>query len=68
MLRLIAALRAEGMALLVASSELEELVRFADRVVVMRDRHKVAELSGEQISEAHIMAAIAAHEDADAAA
>src|SRR5690606_38773770 len=31
-LRLIAALRAEGMALLVASSELEELVRFADRV------------------------------------
>ena len=67
-LRLIAALRAEGMALLVASSELEELVRFADRVVVMRDRHKVAELSGEQISEAHIMAAIAAHEDADAAA
>jgi simple sugar transport system ATP-binding protein len=61
-IRMIGALRAEGMSLLVTSSELEELVRFADRVVVMRDRHKAAELTGDAVSESHIMAAIAAPE------
>ena len=63
-IRLIRELCEQGMALLVTSSELEELVQFADRVVVMRDRRKVAELAGEEISEGRIMAAIADGESA----
>ncbi len=58
-IKLIRRLCKEGMALLVTSSELEELVAFSDKVVVLRDRQKVSELSGEEISESNIMAAIA---------
>lgn len=58
-LKLIRALCDEGMALLVTSSELEELVAFSDEIAVMRDRKKVAELRGEEITENHIMEAIA---------
>lgn len=58
-LRLIRELCATGMGLLVASSELEEIVAFSDRVVVLRDKAKVAELSGDEITEDHIMRAIA---------
>ncbi|MEJ2045272.1 MAG: sugar ABC transporter ATP-binding protein [Reinekea sp.] len=50
---------ADGMGLMVASSELEELVAFAHRVVVMRDRNKAAELSGEDVSRDAIITAIA---------
>ena len=49
----------EGLALLVASSELEEIVAFSHRVVVLRDRHKVTEIVGEDISRAKIVEAIA---------
>ncbi|MEU4740804.1 sugar ABC transporter ATP-binding protein [Actinosynnema sp. NPDC023658] len=45
--KVVADLAAEGMAVLFISAELEEVVRVSDRVVVMRDRHKVAELEGE---------------------
>lgn len=58
-LKLIKKLCGEGMSLLVTSSELEELVAFSDRVAVMRDRRKVAEIEGEDISENNIMQAIA---------
>lgn len=58
-LKLIRALVARGMALLVASSELEELVAFSQKVVVMRDREQVAELEGAAINEENIMRAIA---------
>ncbi|MFE9747764.1 sugar ABC transporter ATP-binding protein, partial [Saccharothrix saharensis] len=44
--KVVADLAAEGMAVLFISAELEEVVRVSDRVVVMRDRHKVAELDG----------------------
>jgi galactofuranose transport system ATP-binding protein len=47
------------MAILFISSELEEVVRVSDRVVVLRDRAKVAELTGDQISEQAIMHTIA---------
>ena len=57
--RLIASLRARGMAILFISSELEEVVRDSQRVVVLRDRRKVGELVGGQISESAIMKAIA---------
>jgi simple sugar transport system ATP-binding protein len=36
----------EGMAVLFISSEMEEVVRVSDRIVVMRDRAKVGELPG----------------------
>ena len=58
--KLMARLTAEGMAILFISSDLEEIVRNSHRVVVLRDRSKVAELSHEQISETSIMEAIAA--------
>ncbi|MCS5874344.1 hypothetical protein LN650_29240 [Klebsiella pneumoniae subsp. pneumoniae] len=35
---------ADGLALLVISSELEELVGYADRVIILRDRRQVAEI------------------------
>jgi monosaccharide-transporting ATPase len=50
----------EGLSILFISSEIEEIVRTSDRVVVLRDRAKVAELAGEQISESGIMHSIAA--------
>jgi len=58
-IQLIKTLCSEGLALLVASSELEEIVAFADRVAVMRDRDKVSELSGESITQDNIIEAIA---------
>jgi galactofuranose transport system ATP-binding protein len=50
---------AEGLALYVISSEIEEIVAYSSRVLVLRDRHKVAELSGADISPPTIVAAIA---------
>lgn len=58
-IRLIRQLCAEGMALLVISSELEEIVTYADRVIVLRDRVHVATLEAERIEESSILAAIA---------
>jgi len=60
--RLIIDLSHEGMAILFISSELEEVVRCSDRVVVLRDRKKLAELVGEQIEEDQIMHTIASKE------
>jgi simple sugar transport system ATP-binding protein len=59
-IRLIESLCADGLALLVISSELEELVGYADRVVILRDRQQVAEIPLEQLSVAAIVNAIAA--------
>lgn len=56
---LIRTLCERGMALLVVSSELDEVVTFSDRILVMRDRYKVAELSGEQLHPNDIIEAIA---------
>jgi simple sugar transport system ATP-binding protein len=52
-------LRQKGLAVVFISSELEEVARSCQRVVVLRDRHKVAELSGAEVTEANIMRAIA---------
>ena len=57
--RLIARLRRMGMAILFISSELDEVVRTSQRVVVLRDRGQVAQLAGGQISEQAIMQTIA---------
>jgi simple sugar transport system ATP-binding protein len=58
--RLVRELRDEGLSLLVVSSELDELVTYSDRVIVLRDRAHVDELRGEDIEVAKILAAIAA--------
>lgn len=58
-LALIKSLCEDGMSLLVTSSELEELVAFANKVVVLRDRNKVTELSGHELTSQHVMKAIA---------
>lgn len=58
-IQLIRQLCAQGLGLIVASSELDELVEFSDKVIVMRDRRKVAEVSGNEITQQRIMQAIA---------
>lgn len=58
--KLIRELAAKGMAILFISSELDEVVRNSHRVIVLQDRKKVADLSGQKITEANIMHAIAA--------
>ena len=56
---LIRRLCADGLALLVASSELDELVAVSDRVAVLRDRHKVGEMAGSDITRENIIQTIA---------
>ena len=58
-IELIEKLRENGMALVVASSELEELVAYSTRVIVLRDRQQVGELTGDQITADNIVHAIA---------
>ncbi|WP_136487284.1 galactofuranose ABC transporter, ATP-binding protein YtfR [Vibrio sp. H11] len=58
-IRLIESLCANGLALLVISSELEELVGYADRVLVLKDRRQVAEIPTADLSVPAIMQAIA---------
>ncbi|MBK4722652.1 sugar ABC transporter ATP-binding protein [Azospirillum sp. YIM DDC1] len=62
-IRLIERLCADGMALLVVSSELEEIVAYSRRVVVLRDRRHVAELRGGEVAVDRIVAAIASEPD-----
>ncbi len=49
----------EGLALLVASSELDEIVAVSDRVEVLRDRHKVREIAGNDVTRENIIRTIA---------
>jgi simple sugar transport system ATP-binding protein len=49
----------QGLALIVASSELEEIVAFSHRVAVLRDRRKVTEIVGADITRSAIVEAIA---------
>ena len=65
--RTINRLRDEGLALVVISSELDEVVAYSSRIVVMRDREMVAELSGENINPGVIVQAIANHRDEEVA-
>jgi simple sugar transport system ATP-binding protein len=60
-LKFVQAAREKGMSILFISSELEEVVRDSQRVVVLRDRSKVGELSGQEITEENIMHTIAGH-------
>ncbi|WP_425145240.1 sugar ABC transporter ATP-binding protein [Deinococcus sp.] len=57
--RLIGELAQEGLAVLMISSELEELIEGCHRVTVLRDGQTVARLSGTQISEERLLHAMA---------
>jgi len=57
--KLVLELAAEGKACIFISSELDEVLRTSHRVVVLRDREVVAELTGTEIDEETIMRAIA---------
>jgi simple sugar transport system ATP-binding protein/ribose transport system ATP-binding protein len=54
---LLVSLAANGMAILLISNEIEEILGLAHRVVVMRAGRVVAELTGEQVTEEAILAA-----------
>jgi galactofuranose transport system ATP-binding protein len=58
-LALIRRLCSEGLGLLVASSELDEIVAVCDRVAVLRDRRKVGEITGEDVTQENIIRTIA---------
>ncbi|GEM44544.1 sugar ABC transporter ATP-binding protein [Deinococcus cellulosilyticus] len=62
--QLISDLAEDGLGVLMISSELEELTEGCHRVVVLRDGETVAELHGEDLSEKHIMHAMAGAEGA----
>ncbi|MBR0755483.1 sugar ABC transporter ATP-binding protein [Bradyrhizobium jicamae] len=63
-IRLIRELCERGLALLVISSELDEIVAYSDRVVVLRDRAHVGALDEHAIGVPSILAAIAADDAA----
>lgn len=50
---------AKGLAILFISSEMSEVVRVSHKVAVLRDRRKVAEISGERVSEDDVYQLIA---------
>ncbi|MEU4223030.1 sugar ABC transporter ATP-binding protein [Nonomuraea sp. NPDC026600] len=60
---LIDELAAEGLGVLLISSDLEELVEGADRILVLREGAVVGELTGDQVTEERIMATIAEQSD-----
>lgn len=56
---LIAKLRADGIAVLFISSELDEIIRNSTRVLVLRERRAAGEFSGDEISTPTLMRAMA---------
>ena len=57
--QLIHKLRADGIAVLLISSEIEEIVRNSTRVVVLRERRKTGEVVGAEIEPGRLMRAMA---------
>lgn len=57
--KLVLKLASEGMSITFISSETDEMLRTCSRLVVMRDRKVVGELSGEDMNQSMIMSTIA---------
>lgn len=57
--KLIKKLANDGMTIIFISSEIEEIIECCDRVVVLRDRNVIGELSGKEMNEKNIMTYIA---------
>jgi galactofuranose transport system ATP-binding protein len=62
---LIRELAAQGLGVLMVSSEVEEIIEGSDRAYVLRDGRTVAELSGTDLNEHSVLAAMAHGSDAD---
>ena len=62
--KLVLKLAEEGMSVTFISSEIEEMLRTCSRLIVMRDRHIVGELTGEQLTQDEVMRTIAGGESA----
>ncbi|MBP3278713.1 MAG: sugar ABC transporter ATP-binding protein, partial [Butyrivibrio sp.] len=60
--KLVLELASEGMSVTFISSETDEMLRTCSRLVVMRDRKVVGELSGEDLTQNKIMSTIAGGE------
>ena len=58
----VALAKSKGMAVIFISSEMDEMVRTCSKIIVIRDRKKVAEIEGDKISSDNIMKAIAGGE------
>ena len=52
----------EGMSITFISSEIEEMLRTCSRLIVMRDRKIVGELTGEELTQDRVMMTIAGGE------
>ena len=60
--KLVLKLSEEGMSVTFISSEIEEMLRTCSRLIVMRDRKIVGELTGDELTQAHVMKTIAGGE------
>jgi simple sugar transport system ATP-binding protein len=58
-MELILNLSHQGMSVLFISSEFEEVLRCSNRIAVLKDKVKIAELSGNDMNESNIMRTIA---------
>ena len=61
--KLVLQLASEGKSVTFISSEIDEMLRTCSRLVVMRDRKVVGELSGDDLNQTKIMATIAGGEN-----
>ena len=57
--KLVLKLASEGMSVTFISSETDEMLRTCSRLVVMRDRKVVGEISGSELTQSNIMGTIA---------
>ena len=63
--RLIAELSASVIAIVVVSSEMEELMGLSTRILIMREGEIVAEVDGERATEVELLSHAVAHTDTD---
>ena len=60
--RLVLKLSEEGMSVTFISSEIEEMLRTCSRLIVMRDGNVVGQLTGDELTQDHVMYTIAGGE------
>ena len=63
--KLVLKLAEDGVSVTFISSEIEEMLRTCSRLIVMRDRHIVGELKGEDLNQTQVMKTIAGGENKD---